>query len=148
MKVIQPNCRIQFTADDISFITSTLGGSERNGRCLVQLLADEETRDQILDDELLFQTLLEHRGCLQVSDHLYFYLVVRHVLFQRPLHAVLRGKIAGHERGAARRAHAGIAKCSWKSDGFAVVHIIHSYHSFIRSCVFSGQARRLQREVR
>ena len=80
MKVIQPNCRIQFTADDISFITSTLGGSERNGRCLVQLLADEETRDQILDDELLFQTLLEHRGCLQVSDHLYFYLVVRHVL--------------------------------------------------------------------
>src|SRR5437868_13437233 len=85
MKVIQPNCRMQFTAEDIQFITTTLGKNERNGHCLIELLAEEETRDQILDHDVLFKTLLEHRGCLQVSDHLYFYIVVRHVLRQAGL---------------------------------------------------------------
>jgi hypothetical protein len=43
------------------------------------LLADEETRDLILDDDALFRALLEQRGCLRVSTHLYFYVLVRHV---------------------------------------------------------------------
>lgn len=80
MKVIQPNCRIQFTAEDIQFIVSTLSQGAHDGPFLTQLLSDEETRDQILDDNTLFQRLMEHRGCLPVSDHLYFYVVVRHVL--------------------------------------------------------------------
>jgi hypothetical protein len=80
MKVIQPNCRIQFTADDINFIVSALSRSPTDHQFLADLLGDEDTRDQILDDDALFQSLLEHRGCVQVSDHLYFYVMVRHVL--------------------------------------------------------------------
>jgi len=79
VKMIQPNCRVQFAAEDIEFIRSVLGGQPRNTECLVKLLADEGSRDQILDDEALFHALLERRGCLRVSTHFYFYVLVRHV---------------------------------------------------------------------
>jgi hypothetical protein len=82
MKVIQPNCRMQFTAEDIDFIVSILGKKTGDAQCLVQLLADEQSRDLILDDEALYQAFLEHRGCLRVSNHFYFYVLVRHVLGQ------------------------------------------------------------------
>src|SRR5439155_18733314 len=82
MKMIQPNCRVQFAAEDIEFIVSVLGAKAGNADCLVKLLTDEESRDQILDDEALFHALLERRGCLRVSTHFYFYILVRHV-FQR-----------------------------------------------------------------
>src|SRR4026209_1475956 len=80
MKVIQPNCRIQFTAEDIDLIVSTLHPKAGDHQCLVKLLTDEETRDLILDNEALFHALLEHRGCLKVSTHFYFYVLVRQVL--------------------------------------------------------------------
>jgi hypothetical protein len=79
MKVIQPNCRVQFTAQDIDFILEVLGRRIGTSDCLVKLLADEESRDLILDDEALFHALLERRGCLQVSSRFYFYVLVRHV---------------------------------------------------------------------
>jgi hypothetical protein len=90
MKVIQPNCRVQFTARDIEFILEVLGRKLSSAEGLVKLLADEESRDQILDDEELFRALLERRGCLRVSSRLYFYVLVRHVfkrsdLDDRPL---------------------------------------------------------------
>jgi hypothetical protein len=81
MKVILPNCRIQFTAEDIDFIVSILGKKKTgDADCLIKLLTDEETRDQILDSEVVFRAFLEHRGCLRVSSHFYFYVLVRHVL--------------------------------------------------------------------
>jgi len=80
MRVIQPNCRVQFTAEDVDFIVATLGRAVGDATCLVRLLADENTRDLILDDEKLFRALLEHRGCLRVSARLYFYVLVRQVL--------------------------------------------------------------------
>lgn len=79
MKLIQPNCRAQFAAEDIEFILSVLGRKIGTAECLVQLLADEGSRDLILDDEALFQALLERRGCLRVSSRFYFYILVRHV---------------------------------------------------------------------
>jgi hypothetical protein len=79
MKVILPNCRIQFTADDIDFITKALARRPGGTDCLVGLLADQDTRDLILDDEHLFHALLEQRGCLSVSSHFYFYVMVRNV---------------------------------------------------------------------
>src|SRR6266571_4272942 len=79
MHVIQPNCRVQFTAEDVEFIVSVLGPRTGSADILVKLLADEETRDLILDDELLFRALIEQRGCLRVSTHLYFYVLVRQV---------------------------------------------------------------------
>src|SRR2546423_10435363 len=79
MKVIQPNCRVRFTVEDIEFIVSVLGPRTGSAESLVKLLADEETRDLILDDESLFAALLEQRRCLRVSTHFYFYVLVRHV---------------------------------------------------------------------
>src|SRR5688572_396148 len=82
MKLIQPNCRIQFTAEDIEFITKTLSKSHDEKSVLVSLLSDNDTRDLILDDEKLFHALIEYRGCLQVSNRFYFYVIVRNVLRQ------------------------------------------------------------------
>src|SRR6266516_5689403 len=79
MNVIQPNCRVQFTAEDIEFIISVLGRRTCSAASLVKLLADEEARDLILDDESLFRALIEQRGCLRVSTHFYFYVLVRQV---------------------------------------------------------------------
>src|SRR6266702_3384292 len=79
MKMIQPNCRAQFAAEDIEFIISVLGRKIGTAECLVKLLADEGSRDLILDDEALFHALLERKGCLRVSSRFYFYILVRHV---------------------------------------------------------------------
>lgn len=80
MNVIQPNCRIQFTAQDVDFIAATVGTRAGARDVVTQLLTDSAMRDLILDDESLFRALLEQRGCLQVSTHFYFYVLVRQVL--------------------------------------------------------------------
>ena len=82
MKLIQANCRIQFTAEDLDFIAATLSKSTDDRPVLTQLLSDCDTRDLILDDEKLFHALLEHRGCLRVSNRFYFFVIVRNVLKQ------------------------------------------------------------------
>src|SRR3954468_14426167 len=80
MKVIQSNCRVQFTAEDIAFISTVLASKGSAAPSLVSLLTDPEARDLILDDDDLFRALLEQRRCLRVSAHFYFYVLVRHVL--------------------------------------------------------------------
>ena len=50
MKVIQANCRVQFTAEDVEFILAILGAKAGTSETLVGLLADEDTRDLILDN--------------------------------------------------------------------------------------------------
>jgi hypothetical protein len=80
MKVIQPNCRVQFTAADIDFIVANLGRRTGDADCVTKLLSDPDTRDSILDDEQLFHAVLENRCCLSISSHFYFYVLVRHVL--------------------------------------------------------------------
>ena len=79
MKMIQPNCRVQFAGEDMEFIQSVLGAEGAASDCWVKLLSDEESRDVILDDDALFHALLERRGCLRVSSRFYFYVLVRHV---------------------------------------------------------------------
>lgn len=80
MKVIRPNCRVQFTAEDIAFVLQMLSPGTDTNPALISLLTDEDSRDHILDDERLYQALLQGTGCLCVSSHLYFYVLVRHVL--------------------------------------------------------------------
>lgn len=79
MQIIKPNCRVQFTADDLEFILSVLRPKVTTTETLTRLLADEESRDLILDDEQLLHAVLERRTCLRVSAHFYFYVLVRHV---------------------------------------------------------------------
>ncbi|MFO1477121.1 MAG: hypothetical protein U1F98_10775 [Verrucomicrobiota bacterium] len=69
---------MQFAAEDIDFVVSVLGTRGGAG-CLTSLLADEESRDQVLDDEALFHAVLERRGCLRISSRFYFYIIVRNV---------------------------------------------------------------------
>ena len=78
--MIRPNCRAQFAAEDIDFILSVLGHKISTAECLVKLLADEDSRDLILDDEALLHALLERGGGLRVSSRFYFYILVRQVL--------------------------------------------------------------------
>ena len=79
MKLIQPNCRLQFTPEDIDFILTIIQPNVKNRESLLTLLADEDSRDIILDDERLFRAVLEKPQCLRISSHFYFYLLVRNV---------------------------------------------------------------------
>ena len=50
--------------------------------CLLNLLASEDTRDLILDDEALLKAVLEQPCWLKISSHLYFYILVRQVFLR------------------------------------------------------------------
>jgi hypothetical protein len=78
--VIQANCRAQFTADDFSFVVRVLAKSQRDAVSLVSLLSDEAERDAILDHDLIYQSVVDGTGCLQVSAAFYFYILTRRVL--------------------------------------------------------------------
>jgi hypothetical protein len=78
--VIQANCRAQFTADDFSFVVRVLSKSRRDAVSLVALLSDENERDTILDHDLVYDSLVDRTGCLQVSAAFYFYVLTRRVL--------------------------------------------------------------------
>jgi hypothetical protein len=93
MSVVRPNCRIQFTGEDIAFILSVLGTKAGAAESIVQLLADDTSRDLILDDEALLHAVLERRGCLRISPQLYFYILVRQV-FRRS--DILRRDVADY----------------------------------------------------
>jgi hypothetical protein len=78
--VIQANCRAQFTADDFSFVVRTLARSQKDAVSLVSLLSDEAERDAILDHDMIYESVVDSTGCLQVSAAFYFYVLTRRVL--------------------------------------------------------------------
>jgi hypothetical protein len=78
--VIQANCRAQFTADDFSFVVRVLAKSQKDAVSLVSLLSDEGERDAILDHDLIYNSVVDQVGCLQVSTAFYFYILTRRVL--------------------------------------------------------------------
>ena len=78
--MIHANCRAQFTADDFSFVVRVLARSQRDAVSLVSLLSDEAERDSILDHDMIYESLVDGTGCLQVSAAFYFYILTRRVL--------------------------------------------------------------------
>lgn len=74
MKPITPSCRSQLSAQDVTFITSAVGADGAS------LLADDATRDAVLESDKLFHALLHIRAPLPVSARLYFYVLTRRVL--------------------------------------------------------------------
>ncbi len=78
--MVQANCRAQFTADDFSFVVRTLSKSPRDAVSLVSLLSDEAERDAVLDHDLIYESVVDQVGCLQVSAAFYFYTLTRRVL--------------------------------------------------------------------
>jgi hypothetical protein len=85
LPMIRANCRDRFTAEDFDFIVRTLGKSKANTVSLTALLSDQETRDSILDHELLFQAIISATEHLSISPQLYFYVLTRHVLKEADL---------------------------------------------------------------
>jgi hypothetical protein len=78
--MIRANCRERFTAGDFDFVVRTLARSQTDHVSLVDLLADAETRDSVLDNPRLVDAILSNAGHLQISSHFYFYVLARHVL--------------------------------------------------------------------
>jgi hypothetical protein len=81
--MITPNCRERLTAADFEFIARTLAAGRQNSASLAELLTDSEARDSILDNDLLFQAVLEAGAPLHISPQCYFYILLRHVLKER-----------------------------------------------------------------
>lgn len=80
MKVIQANCRVQFTPEDVRWAIGTLSRNDSDSASLAALLQDPASLDLLLDDGRLLRALLDGHACLPVSQHFYFYVLVRHVL--------------------------------------------------------------------
>jgi hypothetical protein len=78
--MIQANCRARFTAADFDFVVRTLSRSSSESVSLVDLLADCETRDSVLDSPRLVQAILCNGGQLRISSQFYFYVLARYVL--------------------------------------------------------------------
>ncbi len=78
--MIQANCRARFTAADFDFIVRTLARSQVESVSLVDLLADAETRDAVLDSPRLVDAILSAGGQLRISSQFYFYVLARRVL--------------------------------------------------------------------
>lgn len=78
--MIHANCRVRLTADDFSFVVRVLSQSEADRVSLVRLLTDEETRDQILDHEVLVRAILDSPERLPISPQFLFYVLCRKVL--------------------------------------------------------------------
>ena len=78
--MIHANCRMRLTADDFTFVVGVLSKSESDHVSLVKLLIDEDTRDEILDHELLAKAILESPERLPISPQLLFYVLCRKVL--------------------------------------------------------------------
>lgn len=66
-------------------MVKTLAKSPGDSVGLVELLSDEAERDAILDHEMLYRSVLEHVGCLQLSPAFYFYILTRRVLLKAGL---------------------------------------------------------------
>src|SRR5438105_2284431 len=84
--MIQANCRARFTAADFQFIVRALARSPNDGVSLVDLLSDAETRDLVLDNPRLVETILTNAGHLAISSAFYFYVLARHVFQQAGIH--------------------------------------------------------------
>ena len=76
MKIVQPNCRVQFTPEDFAWLRQALDG----GKGLEQLMREDDTLADILDDPGLIQAIQDNPNRLKISTHLYFYLLTRKVL--------------------------------------------------------------------
>ena len=57
-----------------------LAKSQKDAVSLVSLLSDEAERDAILDHDLIYHSVVDQAGCLQVSTAFYFYVLTRRVL--------------------------------------------------------------------
>ncbi|MDZ7364166.1 MAG: hypothetical protein ONB46_26160 [candidate division KSB1 bacterium] len=78
--MIQAQARNKLNQDDLQFIVTALRRQGEKDSTILQLLADAEMRDAMLDHPRLLEYLLEVRQTTSISPFLYFYVLVRHAL--------------------------------------------------------------------
>lgn len=83
--MICANCRARFTAEDFDFVVQTLAASPKRSEAvsLLKLLSDPEVRDEILDSELIVESILSQSRTLRISPQFYFYILARKSLQER-----------------------------------------------------------------
>lgn len=80
MNLVRPKCRTRLSAEDFAFIQSALGKTAKEETALKSLFLDSEMLDTILDQKEI-QTAIEDRALtVNISSHLYFYVLVRQTL--------------------------------------------------------------------
>jgi hypothetical protein len=80
--MLKADCRAQFTADDFQFVVRTLSRSRKDSVPLAELLSDDDTRNCVLDHELIYKEIMDAGGCLKVSPSFYFYVLLRHAFIR------------------------------------------------------------------
>ncbi len=80
MKLVRPKCRTRLSANDFTFIQSVLLDTVQDKAALKSLLLDPEMLDAILDQKELYEAIQEQALTLNISSHLYFYVLVRQAL--------------------------------------------------------------------
>lgn len=85
MNIVCPKCRTRLSAEDLDFIRATLAQTSSDSIALESLMLDPEILDSILDHENLKNAIQDQILPLQISAHLYFYVLVRHTLLNADL---------------------------------------------------------------
>ena len=78
--MIQAQARNKLNQDDMQFIVMALRRQGEKDSTILNLLADDDTRDALLDHPRLREFLLAFRQTTAISPFLYFYIIVRHAL--------------------------------------------------------------------
>lgn len=79
----RPGCWFRFTPSDWYFIRDTLAPTEREKQGFNAILDDPQAVPLILDNDRLFEAVVQSRRGLMVSPELFFFLVIRHTLKER-----------------------------------------------------------------
>lgn len=82
MNLVRPQCRTRLSAEDFTFIQTSLTQSTEEVVALNSLLLDPKLLDSILDQPALFEAVQDNSRTLKISQHLYFYLLVRQALLE------------------------------------------------------------------
>ena len=80
MNLVRPKCRTRLSAEDFTFIQSVLVKTVQDEVALKSLFLDPEMLDTILDQKELFEAIQDRASTVNISSHLYFYVLVRQTL--------------------------------------------------------------------
>lgn len=82
MNLVRPKCRTRLSAEDFTFIQSTLIKSAKDEEALKSLFLDPEVLDTILDQPEIYEAIQDRSQAVHISSHLYFYVLVRQTLMK------------------------------------------------------------------
>lgn len=81
IRTVPTSCKRRLEPRDFEFIAKTLSnGASQETECLMQLAADPESLDCLLNHPKLLQAIIGLESPVNITPQLYFYVLVRHVL--------------------------------------------------------------------